>query len=131
MTQPRRAASIALFRGRDILLIRRALAPSEGMWTLPGGRLETGETIEECIRREISEELSLKIGAITPVMEQALGPFRLTVFAGPYPDGAVPHPNAEIVEWCWHVPGTELPVPHTDGLADVLKRATLALQLPL
>lgn len=39
-----------------ILLARRANPPSAGMWSLPGGRLELGETVAECARREVLEE---------------------------------------------------------------------------
>lgn len=127
MTQQRRAASIALFRDHEVLLIRRAFVPYQGMWTLPGGRLEPGETLADCVRREVAEELRLTIGAVTPMLEQALGDFRLTVFVGVFPDGATPAPNAEIVDWCWLGPRASLPEPHTKGLATVLARARATL----
>ena len=127
MTEPVNAASIALFHNDEILLIRRAFAPSQGMWTLPGGRLETGETHEQAIRREIEEELALTIGAVVPVMEQQIGTFRLTIFAGRFPDDATPIPNDEIAGWQWHVLGADLPLPHTPGLAIVLAKARAAI----
>ena len=49
------AASVALIRKTQLLLIQRARAPMEGLWTLPGGRLEPGETIEACAQREVLE----------------------------------------------------------------------------
>lgn len=47
-------------RGR-ILLVLRARAPEAGRWTIPGGHLEPGETLEECARREVLEETGLDI----------------------------------------------------------------------
>jgi ADP-ribose pyrophosphatase YjhB (NUDIX family) len=44
-----------------ILLVRRAVQPKKGMLSLPGGFLETGETLEECGRRELMEETNLHI----------------------------------------------------------------------
>ena len=38
-----------------VLLIQRNRAPSEGLWTLPGGRLEPGETLEQCAIREVRD----------------------------------------------------------------------------
>jgi ADP-ribose pyrophosphatase YjhB (NUDIX family) len=42
--------------GDRLLLCRRAIAPSRGLWTIPAGYLENGETVEEGTRREAWEE---------------------------------------------------------------------------
>ena len=44
-----------------ILLAQRDKPPSEGIWTLPGGAVETGETLEDAIKRELLEETHLVI----------------------------------------------------------------------
>ncbi len=56
---PRAAASAVLFRGESVLLVERAEGPSEGLWTLPGGSIEFGETAEDAARREVHEETGL------------------------------------------------------------------------
>lgn len=50
-----------IFRGQDVLLIKRAKAPKEGQWSLPGGAQEAGETVEEALIREIREETGSEI----------------------------------------------------------------------
>lgn len=53
------AAALAIREGR-VLLTRRAMGQTlEGLWEFPGGKLEPGETVEQCIEREIREELAL------------------------------------------------------------------------
>ncbi len=47
-------------RGR-LLLIRRGSAPGRGRWSLPGGRVEPGETDEVALVREMAEETGLEI----------------------------------------------------------------------
>jgi 8-oxo-dGTP diphosphatase len=44
-----------------ILLVRRARPPAQGSWTLPGGKVERGETAEAAIVREVHEETGLSI----------------------------------------------------------------------
>lgn len=57
------AAALAIKEGR-ILLTRRAPGQQlEGFWEFPGGKQECGETIQQCIEREIREELSLSCTA--------------------------------------------------------------------
>lgn len=43
----------------ELLLVQRSIEPRKGMWTLPGGYVETGETTEEAALRELSEETGL------------------------------------------------------------------------
>jgi ADP-ribose pyrophosphatase YjhB (NUDIX family) len=50
-----------IFRGGKILLVERGKPPLKGMWSLPGGALETGETLEDGLLREVYEETGLKI----------------------------------------------------------------------
>jgi ADP-ribose pyrophosphatase YjhB (NUDIX family) len=56
---PRAAASAVLFRGEAVLLIERGAGPYEGLWSLPGGKIELGETAEDAARREVEEETGL------------------------------------------------------------------------
>lgn len=52
----------ALILRRDrILLVERANPPLAGYWSIPGGVLETGETLEEGVRREVLEETGLEV----------------------------------------------------------------------
>lgn len=50
-----------------ILLIRRGHAPMKGEWSLPGGALETGETLEQGVRREALEETGLQVEPVAMV----------------------------------------------------------------
>ena len=47
--------------GDRILLVERGREPLKGYWSLPGGMLETGETLHEGVKREILEETGLVI----------------------------------------------------------------------
>ena len=52
-----------MFDADCVLLVRRAKAPLAGEWSLPGGAVELGETLEEAIVREVAEETGLQRGA--------------------------------------------------------------------
>lgn len=55
---------VIVWRGEEVLLIRRARPPRQGQWSLPGGAQALGETIEEAARREVREETGLAIEAL-------------------------------------------------------------------
>ena len=53
--------AVVIFREERMLLAKRGKEPSQGKWSIPGGRLELGETIFEAARREVLEECSVDI----------------------------------------------------------------------
>ncbi len=57
---PRAAASAAIFRGREVLLIKRGKGALAGLWSLPGGHIEPGETARSAALREVHEETSVE-----------------------------------------------------------------------
>ena len=58
--------AVVIHEGR-VLLVRRGVAPSRGLWAVPGGALELGETLQRGAEREILEETGVAIRAREPV----------------------------------------------------------------
>jgi ADP-ribose pyrophosphatase YjhB (NUDIX family) len=117
------AASVALVREHDLLLIQRNRPPSEGLWTLPGGRLEPGETPEQCALREAKEELGLDLFGLRKLIVLTHGPYRLQTFATQTWDGDIRPDPAEIRDWRWVRPSALGALPTTPGLRDVVEAA--------
>jgi ADP-ribose pyrophosphatase YjhB (NUDIX family) len=55
------AVSAAIIRDGHVFIARRARGPALGVWTMPGGMVEAGETLAEALAREILEETSMTI----------------------------------------------------------------------
>ena len=51
---------VICFRGEDVLLIQRGTAPRKGEWSIPGGRIEPGESETDAALRELFEETGVK-----------------------------------------------------------------------
>jgi ADP-ribose pyrophosphatase YjhB (NUDIX family) len=60
-SRPQLAVSAAIFRKGEVLLVRRARSPAKGFYSLPGGRVEFGETLHQALSREVDEETGLRI----------------------------------------------------------------------
>src|ERR1700729_2096699 len=63
-TRPYLAVSAAIFRDGKVLLVRRARPPAHGLYTLPGGGVELGETLEQAVIREVREETALDVAPV-------------------------------------------------------------------
>jgi 8-oxo-dGTP diphosphatase len=59
--QPLVGVGAVVFRGDQVLLVRRGQEPARGSWSLPGGLVELGETLEAALRREVLEETGLAV----------------------------------------------------------------------
>lgn len=60
--------------GEQVLLVKRGAAPSKGIWSIPGGGVETGETLAQACAREVAEETALpvRVGPMVEVIERIL-----------------------------------------------------------
>ena len=118
------AASVALIRDGEVLLIERAFEPFKGMWTLPGGRREPDESIEATAVRELMEELGVAVENLRPVVLLGIGHgFRLQVFASDQFVGELV-PSSEIAAWRWVRPAAIGGLATTPDLDRVLAAAT-------
>ena len=64
---PQVAVGAVVVKNDRVLLIKRNKPPGEGLWAIPGGRVELGETLQQAAEREIMEETGLTIQAKDPV----------------------------------------------------------------
>jgi 8-oxo-dGTP diphosphatase len=109
-----------------VLVVQRGKPPAEGLWSVPGGRLEVGETMAEGVAREVLEEtgLEVEVGALVDVLERASGdrhyrihPHVARLIGGTLVAGS----DARAARW---VTDDELAaLPTTEGLADVIAKA--------
>jgi 8-oxo-dGTP diphosphatase len=59
--RPETCVGAVVVRDDQILLIRRGRGPAQGQWSIPGGRVELGETLAEAVVREVVEETGLVV----------------------------------------------------------------------
>ena len=135
--RPFLAVSAAIVRAGQVLVVRRARAPADGLFSLPGGVVEIGETLTQAVIREVREETGL---AIEPV---ALAGFREAITRDP--DNRVerhfvilpfaarwlagePVLNDELSEARWLRPAALTGLPTTPGLAEIVASAFERLQ---
>jgi 8-oxo-dGTP diphosphatase len=79
--QPLVGVGAVVFKGGEVLLVRRGQEPARDSWSLPGGLVEVGETLEAAITRELAEETGVTVAlrGITAVVERIF----------PDPDGRI------------------------------------------
>ncbi|HEX6256710.1 MAG TPA: NUDIX domain-containing protein [Euzebyales bacterium] len=70
--QPEVAVGAVCVRDGRLLVVRRGRGVATGLWSLPGGRVEAGETLTDAVRRELREEtgLTVAVGALCGIAER-------------------------------------------------------------
>ena len=63
---PRVGVGAIVIKDDAVLLVRRGINPGKGLWAIPGGNLNLGETLQDAAEREIMEETGIQIKAKLP-----------------------------------------------------------------
>ncbi|WP_246164318.1 NUDIX hydrolase [Blastochloris sulfoviridis] len=132
-------ASAAIFRDGRMLVARRGHAPMAGLWSLPGGGVEVGETLHEAVRREVREEIGceIRLGAFIGHAEiihrdpdgRVARHLVVACFAAEWAAGE-PTPSAEAPEIAWVDRAQLAARPTTDRLDELAAAAAASLGVP-
>jgi NAD+ diphosphatase len=109
------AAAVAglIFDARGRLLITvRGREPGKGMWDLPGGFVDPGESAEDALAREVREEVGLEVTAMRYLGSQP----------NTYEYMGVPYATMDLVFAC-DVPDATKATPHEDDIEGILFKA--------
>jgi 8-oxo-dGTP diphosphatase len=127
--RPQLAVSASIFRDGKILLVQRAHAPGKGLYSLPGGRVEFGETLHTALTREVDEETGLRIEIVGLARwREALpatsngGHYVILSFAARWIANE-PVLNDEHDDFKWLAPDALGDLRLTDGLPEVIEAA--------
>jgi 8-oxo-dGTP diphosphatase len=63
-TRPLIGTGALIFQHGNLLLIKRGAQPGQGKWSVPGGLVELGETVQDAMIREVKEEVGLDVEAL-------------------------------------------------------------------
>jgi 8-oxo-dGTP diphosphatase len=130
--RPYLAVSAAIVRDGKVLVVRRAHKPALNLYTLPGGVVETGETLTEAVVREVREETSLEVvpvalaGHREAIMRDRDGKverhFVILCFAARWHSGRLVL-NEELDDARWLPPAEIAGLRTTEGLAEIIAAA--------
>jgi len=130
---PRVGVGAIVLHESRVLLVKRGQAPGLGLWSVPGGLVDLGETTVEAARREVEEETGLKVriaglvGVLDRVTRDAEGRVRyhwvlIDYLAVPESiDTLTAGSDAAEVRWVTIDEADRLPI--TEGLVDMIRRA--------
>jgi 8-oxo-dGTP diphosphatase len=130
--RPILAVSAVVMRGDRFLVVRRARPPAEGLFTLPGGGVESGETLAQAVVREVQEETGLLVAPIDlaghreVIVRDAQGRvarhFVILAFAARWVEGDLTL-NEELAEARWIDAAALAELPVTEGLGEIVATA--------
>lgn len=130
--QPIVAVGVLLLEGERVLLVQRARPPQVGRWTVPGGGVELGETLEEAALRELAEEtgLACTLGPVVEVLDRVVRDangrveyhYVILDFLGTAPTGTL-RAGSDSADARWVEIARLDELETSDGLAPVIRRA--------
>lgn len=112
--------------GDRLLLVRRGRPPAAGLWSVPGGRVEHGETMAQAVSREVAEETSVVVACeelvgwverIDGARHQVIFDFSARVVGPSDPVG-----GDDAAEAAWVPLDSVEQLPLVDGMAEFLRR---------
>ena len=124
--------AVALRDDGALLLVRRGKAPALGRWSLPGGRVDWGETLSDALRREVAEETGLEVapGKLAGLVERryldegfryVILDYHVTVTGGTL------RPGSDVTDARWVLPSEMVRLELSDGLLEALRDFGLKL----
>ena len=129
--------SAAIARDGKVLLVRRARPPANGLYSLPGGVVEIGETLHQALIREVREETGMAVeplglagfreAIVRDPQNRVERHFVILPFAARWISGE-PCLNEELSEALWVEPAEVAGLPTTPGLAAIVAAAFEQLQ---
>ena len=138
-SRPILAVSAAIIRDSKVLIVRRAREPASGLYTLPGGGVEVGETLFEAVKREVREETALEVELVGLAgYREAIGRdadggierhFVILPFAARWIAGQ-PLLSEELSEAIWLDPTAIAGFETTAGLAEIIAAAIALMRKP-
>jgi len=130
--RPYLAVSAAIVRDGKFLLVRRARPPAQGLFTLPGGVVELGETLKQAVEREVREETGMTVepvalagfreAVVRDAQDRVERHFVILSFAARWQAGE-PVLNEELSEAHWLEPAALADLTTTPGLAEIVAAA--------
>ena len=124
--RPELAVGAVVVTDGCLLLVRRATDPGRGRWSVPGGRVERGESLERAVVREVEEETGVEVvcGPLLGWVDR-IGPTHHVVildFTATAVAPAVPRAGDDAAEAAWVRIETVADLDLVDGLAAFLRR---------
>jgi ADP-ribose pyrophosphatase YjhB (NUDIX family) len=138
--RPYLAVSAAIIRDGKVLVVRRARKPALHLYTLPGGAVETGETLMQAVTREVREETALEVEPVglaghrevivRDAQDRVERHFVILSFAARWRSGEVTL-NNELDDARWLDLSELADLQTTEGLAEIVEAAIALLGKPV
>ena len=113
------AGAIVRDAGGRVLLVRRAHEPHAGKWSVPGGRIEPGETARAAAAREVREETGLDVEVGALLLTADLGPYVVADYAAVVVGGSLVAGD-DALDARWFSAGELAALDLSPGLLDAL-----------